>query len=291
MGWLDNMNDALNYIEEHLQDKMNYEKIAQTACCSPYHFQRTFTFMTGLTLSEYVRRRKMTQAAFELQNSTVKIVDLALKYGYESPEAFSRAFQSLHGVTPTSARRYGTLIKAYPRVSFQFTVKGVQEMNYKIKEQAAFQVYGIEGIFDTKDGEQLREIPAFWQEKSRNGECAKLADSAGFPGGLHAVDGYRKLDGTKFPYMICAMKTALSDTAGYTAVDVPKATWAIFRTENHSGEDTPKEIQSLISRFYSEWLPFADYDLVEGYVFEIYYHNFDGSCFEEVWYRVTAKNR
>lgn len=104
MNWLDNMNHAVDYIEDTLKQKTDYEKIAQAACYSVYHFQRFFTFITGLTLSEYIRRRRMTLSAFELQNSAVKVVDLAMDYGYGSPEAFSRAFQSLHGITPTAAR-------------------------------------------------------------------------------------------------------------------------------------------------------------------------------------------
>lgn len=152
MEWLNKMNNAINYIENHLEDKMDYEKIARSACCSVYHFQRMFSFITNIPLSEYVRRRKMTLAAFELQNSDIKIIDLALKYGYESPEAFTRAFQTVHGITPTSARRDGANLKAYPRISFQMSMKGDSEMNYKIVQKEAFQVYGVEEIFDTKDG-------------------------------------------------------------------------------------------------------------------------------------------
>lgn len=279
----------MNYIETHLEDKMNYEEIAQIACCSVYHFQRMFTFMTDITLSEYVRRRKMTLAAFELQNSDIKIIDLALKYGYESPEAFTRAFQNLHGITPTSARRLGANIKAYPRISFQLTVKGVNEMNYKIVEKEAFQVYGIERIFDTKDGENLREIPNFWSQNINNGELLKLSKSAGCPSSINAICGYQEMEGTTFPYMLCTMKTPLSDTTGYTVVDVPKSTWAVFVNEAHSIEDTSKETQALSSRVFTEWLLTADYDLVPGYDFEMYYSDFKGKFYEEIWLRVTPK--
>lgn len=146
MEWLTNMNRAIDYIEKNLYGKIDYEKTAREACCSVYHFQRMFTFMTNITLSEYVRRRKMTLAAFDLQTSNIKILDLALNYGYESPEAFNRAFQSVHGMPPTAARKVGADIKAFPRISFQLTVKGASEMKYKIVEKKAFQVYGIEEI-------------------------------------------------------------------------------------------------------------------------------------------------
>jgi AraC family transcriptional regulator len=158
--------------------------IAKKACCSPYHFQRMFTFMTDMTLSEYIRRRKMTMAAFELINQDTKIIDLAYKFGYESPEALTRAFQNQHGITPSSARKLGVHIKSYPRVSFQLTVKGVFEMEYKIIKKPAFQVYGIERIFDTKDGENLTAIPAFWMEQMQNGAYEALRQSTICPSGL-----------------------------------------------------------------------------------------------------------
>lgn len=283
------MNRAIEYIENNLCEKTNYEKIAQIACSSVYHFQRMFTFMTGLTLCEYIRRRKMTMAAFELQNSDIRIIDLALNYGYESPEAFTRAFQSLHGITPTAARGQGANIKAFPRISFQVSVKGVEEMNYKIVEKEEFQVYGIEEIFDTKNGENLNEIPEFWLKNIKNGECEKLAKSSGCMSMVNSVCGYRETGGTTFPYMLCVMKTPLSSTEGYAVVDVPKATWAIFVNEPHAIEDTSNEVQKLASRVYTDWLPTAAYELIQGYEFEIYYSDHKGKYYEELWFRVIPK--
>lgn len=283
------MNNAIAYIENHLQDKMDYEKVSQTACCSVYHFQRMFTYIAGIPLSEYVRRRKMTLAAFELQNSGIKVIDLALKYGYDSPEAFARAFQTLHGITPTSARKPGANIKAYPRISFQITIKGDSEMNYRIVPHEAFQVYGIERIFDTKDAENLKEIPAFWQELMQNGDFGLLMKSANYPGSVNAICGYRNMDGTRFPYMPCILKTPLSDTTGYKVVDVPAATWAVFVNEPHSLDLTAAETQKLISRVYSDWLPTSNYEIVPGYEFEMYYDTIDGKCYEEAWYRVVPE--
>lgn len=289
MKYLEDMNLAMDYIEDNLHGKTDYEKIAQIACCSVYHFQRVFTFMTDITLSEYIRRRKMTLAAFELQSSSVKVVDLAFRYGYESPEAFTRAFQGIHGITPTAARSLGADIKAFPRISFQISIKGANAMNYKIVEKEAFEVYGIEEIFETANGENLKKIPEFWLEKLSKGECAKLVKSAGYPSVVNAVCGHRKMEGTKFPYMLCVMKTALSDTTGYTVVDVPKATWAVFENESHSIEETSNALQELNSRIYTDWLPTANYEIVDGYDFEMYYSDFDGKFHEETWIRVIPK--
>lgn len=289
MKWLDDMNRAMDYIEENLQEKTDYEKIALIACCSVYHFQRMFTFMTDLTLSAYIRRRKMTLAAFELLNSDTKIIDLALKYGYESPEAFTRAFRSLHGVTPSAARSDGATVKAFPRITFQITVKGVSAMDYKIIEKEAFQVYGIENIVDSEDGRDLKEIPEIWLQQMKNGEYKKLTDSAGCPTVVNAICCYRNMPGTKYPYMLCVMKTPLSNAKGYMIVDVPKSTWAVFQNEPHDISETSKKLEELTNRIYKEWLPTAEYEMVSDYTFEMYYSDFQGKFFEERWFQVKQK--
>ena len=112
MDWLNRMNKVMDYIEANLAGEISYDKAAQIACCSTYHFQRMFSFITDIPLSEYIRHRRLTLAAFELQTSDIKVVDVALKYGYESPEAFSRAFKNLHGIVPVSARDIGITLKA-----------------------------------------------------------------------------------------------------------------------------------------------------------------------------------
>lgn len=119
MDWFERMNGAMSYIEDHLASEIDYEEAARIACCSSYHFQRMFSFITDVTLSEYIRRRRLTLAAFELQKGSGRVIDVALKYGYDSPNSFTRAFQSLHGVTPSLARDEGVQLKAYPRMSFQ----------------------------------------------------------------------------------------------------------------------------------------------------------------------------
>ncbi|ROR28071.1 AraC-like DNA-binding protein [Mobilisporobacter senegalensis] len=119
MEWLKQLNTAVNYIEEHLTDTIDMEKMAQIAHCSVFHFQRMFSYLAEVPLSEYIRRRKMTRAAFDLQNGNEKVIDIALKYGYESPTAFNRAFQSVHGIAPSIAKQSGIILKAFPPICFQ----------------------------------------------------------------------------------------------------------------------------------------------------------------------------
>lgn len=121
--WIGKMNEALDYMEAHMKEKINYAEAARIACCSPARFQRMFTFATDVSPAEYVRCRRMSLAACELLAGDIKIVDLAMEYGYESPEAFTRAFQSFHGISPTGARKLG-IYTNYPRITFQITING-----------------------------------------------------------------------------------------------------------------------------------------------------------------------
>ncbi|MDZ5010436.1 helix-turn-helix domain-containing protein, partial [Clostridium perfringens] len=128
MEWLDRLNEALNYIEDNLDGEIDYTKAAKLACCSVYHFQRMFSYIAGRPLAEYIRNRRLTKAAIDLQSGD-KVIDVAMRYGYESPTAFNRAFQKLHNVTPSSAQKEGTFLKSYSPISFKITIKGVEEMN------------------------------------------------------------------------------------------------------------------------------------------------------------------
>ena len=117
MDWIERLNEAIRYIEENLTGEIEYEKLGQIACCSAYHFQRMFAYIAGIPLAEYIRKRKMSLAAVDLQGSDAKIVDVAAKYGYASPTAFNRAFQSVHGVNPSSVKSEGIAIKSFPPIT------------------------------------------------------------------------------------------------------------------------------------------------------------------------------
>lgn len=143
MEWIERLNEAINYIEEHLADEIDYEELAKIAGCSTYHFQRMFAYMANVSLSEYIRRRKMSLAAVDLQGGDAKIIDVALKYGYSSPTAFNRAFQTIHGIAPSLVRSQGVSVKSFPPMTFKITVKGVEEMNYRIEKKEAFRIVGV----------------------------------------------------------------------------------------------------------------------------------------------------
>lgn len=174
MEWLERLNQSIGYIEDNLDGTINYERAAQIACCSVFHFQRMFSYIAGIPLSEYIRRRRMTAAAFDLQSSKLKIIDVALKYGYDSPTSFNRAFQNMHGVSPSAARMEGISLKAFPRISFTISIKGDVEMNYKIEKKDAFKIIGVKEHFDMNVEESFTKVPLFWQKTAQAGVIPKL---------------------------------------------------------------------------------------------------------------------
>ncbi len=295
MGWLERINQALDYIEENLQGEVDLLQVAKLSCQSLSGLQRLFSIVVDVSLSEYIRRRRLTLAAFELTHSDIKIIDLALKFGYDSPEAFARAFGVMHGVSPSAARSEGVHLKAYPRLSFLLTLKGDVPMDYRIETKEAFFIYGIEGVFTTENQENFRAIPQFWQDVMKDGRFDKLAASV--PAGrtnendlcpINAICSYRKTGGSTFPYMIFAFQTEGSKAEGFEKAIVPASTWAIFKSGTFRIEDTSKEVQALNRRVYTEWLPNAPYELEEGFDMELYYGE-NEKCWSEIWIRVKPK--
>lgn len=176
MDWFGQLNDALRYIEEQLDGEISLEQVGKLAGCSSFHFQRMFSYMAGVPLAEYIRRRRLSRAAFDLQNTTDKVVDVALRYGYDSPTAFNRAFQRVHGVAPSAARQEGTRLKAYHPINFKITIRGEVEMNYRIEKKEAFRIVGVKQkcTWTPEKQEALTEIPLFWMEHAQKGTVPEL---------------------------------------------------------------------------------------------------------------------
>ncbi len=262
MDWLKRMNGAIDYIEDNLVDFIDYSEAARIACCSTYHFQRMFSFITEVHLSEYIRRRRLTLAAFELQSSDVKVIDIALKYGYDSPEAFTRAFQNLHGITPTLARSVGSKLKAYPRISFHISIKGDVEMIYRIENTDTFEIFGKDIILKPGDDPNII-LPQFGDEIWNNGTHDKINDIAGNPRGtlLYGVHFNFKEDGT-LRYMFAWNKPDTKISDEFLCIDIPKTTWAVFEGSGKMPDGLA--IQDIWKRIYSEWFPTSEYEQAKG---------------------------
>jgi len=298
------MNAALAYVEDNLDGDIDYDVLARIACCSSHNFFRMFSFITDVSLAEYIRRRRLTLAALELQNGDVKVIDLAIKYGYDSPVSFSRAFHLLHGVTPTKARTDGVTLKAYPRLSFQISIKGEKEMDYRIETKEAFQIFGIENVFksesadlgDTADTASCRKPSDLWDECHANGAYEKLFKEAGnLPSfvdkdlcKVHAACDYRETEVGTFPYMLCAFRSQNSNVDGYTVADIPAHTWVIFPSGKFSWDDSGTVMGSLYKRIFSEWLPTSNYEQVGSLDMEIYGGD-DDFGYVEIWLAIRKK--
>ena len=264
MEWLKKLGAAIDYIEDNLDKEISYDEAARIACCSPYYFQRIFSYVSGVSLSEYIRRRKMTQAAFELQRTDSKVIDIALKYGYSSPTSFNRAFQSVHRITPTAAKAMGSILQAYPSIQFRVEITGGSAMTYHIAEKPPLHIVGIRMPMVEDMEENLRIVPDFWKaalQGNQFSEICKLSNRE--PDGILGISVY---ESPKEIYYYIGVAANVSAPAGMHEYEIPAATWVIFENSGRFKED----VQSVFRRFYMEWLPFSGYKYAELPDIEVY---------------------
>lgn len=291
MDSLKNMNDALDYIERKLTDKIDGKEVAKRALCTEYHFNRMFSFLAGVTLSEYIRRRRLTLAALELNNSNHRIIDIALKYGYNSPDSFTRAFQNLHGVAPSKARESGHMLKAFPRMTFQLTIKGGIEMNYRIEEKEAFSIAGIKRRVPIVFEGVNPDIASMWEsldDKAINllKELSNVDPAGLISASTNFSEGRMEEKGELDHYIGIATTKECPDHLAQ--LEVPALTWAVFESVG----PFPETLQNIWGRIYSEWFPSSNYEQTEGP--EILWNEHkDTDSLEfksEIWIPVTEKS-
>ncbi|SKC79942.1 AraC family transcriptional regulator [Maledivibacter halophilus] len=263
MDSLKRMNEALSYIEKNLTYNIDLKEVAKVALCSQYHFQRMFSFLAGVTLSEYIRRRRLTLAAFEIINSNIRVIDVAIKYGYSSPDSFTRAFQSMHGVTPTIARTNGELLKAYPPMTFQLSIKGGNEMNYRIEEKEAFSIVGIRKrvpiIFNGVNPEITKMWKSLGDERiSKLKELSNVEPLGLIQASTNFSEGRMEEKGGLDHYIGVATTSDCRDNL--IQLKVSASTWAIFESVG----SFPDTLQNVWGRIYSEWFPTSNYEQTEG---------------------------
>ena len=297
MDTLERFNAALAYIEANLDGVIDGKEISKITFYSPYQFQKIFTAMSGIPLSEYIRNRRLDRAAFDLQNTDETVGDIALKYGYDSPTAFNRAFQRLHGIAPSRVRtEKGLQLKAYPPMQFQLCIKGATVMKYRIVEQKAFRLVGYKlPTMRMKNFEQFKEIPKFWDENFANGNFAKLMSinlsekhDNGRVDGVLGICVVPDIDSDALDYYIA---TAYEKEApeGMEELFVPDCTYAVFECRGK----IPFSVQDMTRRLYGEWLPNSGYEWANAPDIERY---FDGDPTSEeyvceLWLPVRIKER
>lgn len=279
MEWIERWNEAIAYLEEHLTEELDYAKLGAIACCSGYHFQRIFVYLAGVPLSEYVRRRKMSLAAVELRQEGSKIIDVAQKYGYHSPTAFNRAFQSVHGLAPSRVREEGIPVKAFPPLSFQISVRGTEGLTYRIEKRPSLRLVGISHPLDQEIEKNFQVVPQMWGRAAQDGTVQRLAQKIDTPPmGLLGVSACDQQESWRY-YIAVATTQPAEEFEEYI---LPAATWAIF-----SGQGSGQSIQALEQRIVTEWLPTSGYEYADAPDVECYLDPNPDNARYEVWIPVV----
>lgn len=269
MSWIESIQKAIDYMETHLLDvDLSIEQVAKASNSSAFHFQRTFSILTDITVGDYIRRRRLTLAAQDLVTSSDKIIDIAYKYGYETPEAFAKAFRKQHNLSPMEARKKSGSIQSYNRLVIKIQLEGALPMNYKIVEKQAFQVVGVKRSYGYKNGENLRGIPQFWNDVHADGTNDRLFDlnNGDIQGvlGVCVVEQSKKDEGL-MDYWIAAAYNGNTPN-GLESYEIPASKWVIFEVQGAM----PHAIQETWKKIYSEWFPSNPYKPAGTAELEVY---------------------
>ncbi|MBQ5341513.1 MAG: AraC family transcriptional regulator, partial [Oscillospiraceae bacterium] len=264
MEWTTCIRTAIEYMEEHLEDSISAQDVADRVNISPFFLQRGFSVMTGYGIGEYLRNRRLYQAALDLRDTDDRVIDIAVRYGYESQESFTKAFSRFHGVTPSQARA-GAAVNVFLPLRININIQGGNQMDYKIAPMFPFKVIGFEKIFENETAQA--EIPKFWDEI-----CEKYANNV--YAGNEPANPYEKalvdncigeygvciddIGEDRFRYLVAGKYTGGEVPEGMTLYEFPRGDWAVF---NCIGPN-PQTLQSVNNRIFSEWLPGnPDYEL------------------------------
>lgn len=259
MEWMKAIGDAIDYIETHITEDISTETVAKHVNISPFYFQKGFSMLCGYTVTEYIRNRRLALAGGELLNNDVKIIDTALKYGYDSPDSFAKAFTRFHGITPSMARKEGVMLKSFAPLKLTISLKGGYLMDYRITKKESFTVLGASRTFGYENAK--RDIPAFWQEHYAQGR-GRYVD------GMFGVNIDCFMGHESFEYLIADLyNPAMDIPEGFVVKTIPAFTWAVFPCIG----PIPDALQNINTRIFSEWLPaLKEYEFAAGYCIEMY---------------------
>ena len=254
-GWIEGFQRSIDFIEARLDGELEIGDIAREAALSPFYYQRIFGALCGMTVFEYIRARRMTLAAQALSGSGAKVIDVALRYGYDSPDSFARAFQRFHGISPSRAREPGATLRSLAPLHIKISLEGGKMLDYRIVEKAPFTVVGFKRRFNSDTSYQ--EIPKFWKEWAS--DMRELKGMFGL-----CMD----MDGKDFDYWIAGpYKPWMDVPEGCDTAQVPGGLWAQFKCRG----PLPDSLQRVNTQIWSEWLPsLKGYRLAGNYNLEVY---------------------
>ena len=303
MDWITGMQKAIDYIEANLTEEIDYEKVATESFSSSYHFQRVFSILCGYTLGEYIRLRRLSLAGAELANDKEKVIDIALKYGYDSPDSFAKAFQKFHGITPSQARADGSMLKSFSRLSIKISLEGGSIMNYRIETKPQFTLLGYKKRFEGTPYDELRhkqEVDFFittrahqWMLKGMAND--KLSDYCVITN--MNDDGYdfyiaSTTDNWERDNLYNSKVTGIDfmDKFQFEEIIIPERTYAIFETEK---QRMPiPEYFDLRKQIAAEWLSHNEYQMINAPEIAVYHWGIVGGYTErtiEIWIPIEKK--
>ncbi len=284
MDWIKIIENALRYIEKNLSGELTVDRIAEKVNISPFYFQKGFSMLCGYSVGEYIRMRRLSVAGSELVTSDNKVIDLALKYGYDSPDSFTKAFTRFHGSTPTDVRRKGALLKSFAPLHIKIILDGGNTMEYRVEEKPAFRVMGVSKIFSYETANA--DIPQYWDEIHVQAAVKPVE-------GMYGICFDEEMGGNRFRYMIADdLEEGKAGEKNLETYEVPRHTWAIFPCRGAM----PLSLQEVNRRIFSEWLPASNYEIAEGYNIEYYSDSAefkdgtqDPDYYAEVWIPVRER--
>jgi len=291
MDWIQGLQRAIDYVEENITEPIDYEEVAKRAYSSSFHFQRIFSVICGYTLGDYIRYRRLSLAGSELSSGELKVIDAAFKYGYDTPESFSRAFTRFHGTTPAQAKN-GAILKSFSRLSVKLILHGGTTMNYRIENKEAFDVVLKKKRFPKQHEFTSQEISKFWGECSADGTipaiCKYIPENNIFDKCIIGVSFGAESDVTDFPYGIGAHYNGEKISEDYLTVEhIPAHTYAVFKCVGKM----PEAFQKVYKYICTEFFPTSEYQPA-GVEIEAYpsadTQNDDFTC--EIWIAVKKKN-
>ncbi len=291
MDWITGLQNAIDYIEDNLIDELDYTEIANRAYSSTFHFQRVFGILCGYSLGEYIRYRRLTLAGSELASSDIKVIDVALKYGYDSPESFCRAFTRFHAITPSQAKTDGAKLKSFSRLSVKLILDGGSIMNYRIEKKDAFEVVVKKKYFPTDLEVSNKQLPGFWDSCRKDGTipvlCKYKTKDSVFGDAIVGICFENSTKENEFPYAIGVGYKGGDVEKGLNVEKISAHTWAIFECVGAM----PTALQDLLHKIYSEFFPTSDYQPCGGLDIEVH-HDGDMQSPQykcEIWIAVEKK--
>lgn len=259
MEWTESIGKAISYIEENITEDLSVEKVAAQVNISPFYFQRGFAMLCGFTLAEYIRSRRLALAGNELAFGGAKVIDVAVKYGYDSPDSFAKAFTRFHGITPSQAGKEHVMLKSFAPLKLKLSLEGGYLMDYKITKKEAFTVIANARTFAYEGAKET--IPQFWQEHYRQGKGETVM-------GMYGINMDEDMGHSTFEYLIADPYDPVREIPeGFVVRTIPSFDWAVFPCRG----SMPDSLQDVNTKIFTEWLPaLKEYEFAAGYCVEYY---------------------